>query len=171
MLGVAGLGRGAAHAAAGIDEVLGIQGAAAVVALVAAGFLVATVGAGTLDITVGQEAAGLGVVELRGRALIDVAVLHEAQEDVVGDGGVVLRAGVGEEVERDAELAPVAEKLRVELVDDLLGRAALVVGADGDGRAVRVATGDHQDVVADHAVVTGEDIGGEIRAGDVAEVE
>ena len=59
----------------------------------------------------------------------------------------------------------------MELVDDLLRRAALVVGAHGDRRAVLVAAGDHEHVVADHAVVAGEDVGRQIGAGDVAEVQ
>ena len=66
---------------------------------------------------------------------------------------------------------PVAQELRVELVDDLLRRAALVVGADGDRRAVLVAAGHHQHVVARHAVIAREDVGRQIRAGDVAEVQ
>jgi hypothetical protein len=42
----------------GVDEVGGVEGAAAVVALVAAGVLEAAVGAGAFDVAVGQEAFG-----------------------------------------------------------------------------------------------------------------
>ena len=86
--------------------------------------------------------------------------LQQLEEHVLRDAGVVLRAGGGEEVEADPEALPGLEELRVELGGDLAGRAAFLLGADGDRGAVLVAAGDHEHVVAGGAVVAGEDVGG-----------
>ena len=51
------------------------------------------------------------------------------------------------------------------------GADALVVGAHGHGRAVLVAAGNHQHAIAGHAVVASEDVGRQVGAGDVAEVQ
>ena len=87
------------------------------------------------------------------------------------DVDVVLGAGGREEVEADAEALPGLEELGVELGGDLARRAALLLGADGDRRAVLVAAGDHEDVVAGGAVVAGEDVGGQVGADDLTDVE
>ena len=79
---------------------------------------------------------------------------------------------VREEVERDAERLPVAAGTPGGSASTTsFGVDALVVGADGDRRAVLVAAGHHQHVVAAHAVVAGEDVGRQVGAGDVAEVQ
>ena len=78
---------------------------------------------------------------------------------------------VGVEVVADAEVAPVAEELLVVAVGDLLRRDALLLGADRDRGAVLVAAGDHQDVVAAQALEAGEDVGRDVHAGEVADVE
>ena len=52
-----------------------------------------------------------------------------------------------------------------------VGGNALLVGADGDGRAVGVGAGHHQHLVALHPVVARENVGGQVTAGDVAHVE
>ena len=59
----------------------------------------------------------------------------------------------------------------MEVVGDLAGRAALLLGAHRDRRAVDVGAGHHQHVVAGHAVVAGEDVRRQVRAGDLANVE
>ena len=69
------------------------------------------------------------------------------------------------------EVAPVAEELLVVAVGDLLRRDALLLGADGDRRAVLVAARDHQDVVAAQALEAGEDVGRQVHAGQVADVQ
>ena len=56
-------------------------------------------------------------------------------------------------------------------VQHLLRGDAFLLGADGDGSAVGIAAGDHEDIVAPHPVVTGEDVGGKVAAGDVTHVE
>ena len=56
-------------------------------------------------------------------------------------------------------------------LDEFAGRDALLVGAYRDGRAVRVAAGDHQHVGAAHPVIASENVGGKIRPRDVAEMQ
>ena len=171
MLRIAHLRRGARKPALRVDQLLGIERAAAVVALVAASLLVPAVRTRTLDVAVGEESPGLRVVELLRRLFVDVSLFEQSQKEVMDDLLVVGCAGRREQVERDAELAPVAQELRVKLLDDLLRGARLVLGADGNGRAVLVAAGDHQHVVPGHTVVTREDVGREVRACDMAEVQ
>ena len=144
---------------------------AAVVALVAAGALVAAVGAGSLHVAVGQEPVAAGAVGQQHGVGVDVVLLQEALEDALHHPLVVLGVGGGEEVEGDAQALPRIEELGVVAVQDDLGIDALLVGADGDGGAVGIGAGHHQDLVAFHAVVAGEDIGCQIAAGDVAHVE
>ncbi|MEY3073184.1 MAG: hypothetical protein RLZZ353_1380, partial [Actinomycetota bacterium] len=59
----------------------------------------------------------------------------------------------------------------MEAVDDLAGRDALLLGAYRDGGAVAVRARHHQDPVAGDAVVAGEDVGRQVRAGEVAEMQ
>ena len=84
---------------------------------------------------------------------------------------VILRAGAREEVEGDAELLPVAQELRVKLIDHLLRRAAFLIGAHCDGRAVLIAAGNHQHAVTCHPLITSEDIRGQIGSGDMSEMQ
>ena len=49
--------------------------------------------------------------------------------------------------------------------------AAFLLRPDGDRRAVLVAAGDHEHVVAGRAVVAGEDVSGEVGAGDLTDVQ
>ena len=83
---------------------------------------------------------------------------------------VVLSAGGGVEVPADPEPLPRGEKLVVELGGYLGGGATLLFSADGDRRAVKIATRDHQHVVACGAVVAGEDVRGEIGSDDLADM-
>ena len=56
-------------------------------------------------------------------------------------------------------------------VNHLLWVDAFLVCPNSDGSAVSIAAGDHQDVVSHHAVVTGEDIGAQIAAGNMAKMK
>ncbi len=127
-------------------------------------------GAGALHVAVGQEPHGLRVVQLLARLGGDVAPFGETGEHVLGDGVVVGGAGGGVQLPLDAESLPVGEELGVVAVDDLLGAHPFGVGADGDGGAVDVGAGHHQHPVAPEAVVTGEDVGGQVGAGEMAEM-
>ncbi len=62
-----------------------------------------------LDIAVGQEGRVGGAVGLGGLALLDEAVVPEAGEDVLDDGGVLGGRGAAKDVKVDAE--PVVDLL------------------------------------------------------------
>ena len=160
MLSVPHFRRRARDPAAGVEELIGVERAAAVVALVASRIFVTAVRAGALDVPIGQEALGLRVVELLRDAFVDVAVLQQPQKDVVDNRRVILGARARKEVEGDAELLPVAQELRVKLIDHLLWRAAFLIGAHRDRRAVLIAAGNHQHVVTCHPLIASEDIRG-----------
>ncbi len=57
------------------------------------------------------------------------------------------------------------------VLEDLARGLAALVGLDGDRRAVRVRAGDHQDAVALQPVIAGKDIGRQVGAGQVADVQ
>ena len=153
-----------------VDQVDRVELVAAVVALVAAGAVVAADRAGALDVAVGQRAAGRRADRAERRLREDVAVLQQAQEDLLADRGVVGRRRPGEEVVAQPERLQVVDDDPVVPVGDLPGRDALGVGRDGDRRAVLVGAADHQHPVAGHPVVAAEDVGGDAEAGDVADV-
>ena len=54
--------------------------------------------------------------------------------------------------------------------NDVLSGHAVGVGSDRDRRAVHVGAADHQHLVADHALMAGEDISRQIGAGKMAEM-
>ncbi len=154
-----------------IEQFVRVQRLAAVVALVPTRIGVPTVGARALDVAVRQEPFGLGVVGLFGLALLDVALVLEAPEDLVHPGRVVFRRGAREEIEGDAHVLEDLDVAGVPLVDDLLGRDVLVLGGHGDGCAVLVAAADHEHLVAAHPVEAREDVRRQQRASDVTEVK
>lgn len=170
VLGVSHHGNSPAHAAAGGEEVLRVEGAAAVVALVAARFPVPAVGTGPLHVSVGEKTRCVRVVELAAGALADVALLQEAQEQVVGHPAMVVGPGVGVQVPRDAQVLPLLEELGVVPVHDLLRRYPFLVGPHCDRGAVDVAAGHHQHPVARHAVIAGEDVRRQVGARQMAQM-
>ena len=89
----------------------------------------------------------------------------------MGGTGVVLGAGGSEQVEGYAQPLPRLQELLVEAGRHLVRGQLLGLGTDGDGGAVLVAAGDHEDAVAAGAVVAGEDVGGEVGADDLSGVE
>ena len=171
VLGIAEVWRFAANAAPGFHQFNGVKGVAAAVALVAPGALVAAMGADALDVTVGQEPGAAGAVGQQHGVGVDVVLFLETLEDVLHHPPVVVGVRGGEQVKGDAQALPGIQKLRVIAIQDDVGRDAFLVGAYGDGRAMGVGAGHHQDFVALHAVVTGENIGGQIAAGDVSHVQ
>ncbi len=126
--------------------------------------------AGALQIPVGEESVCLRVVELIGASLVDVTLLVEAQEDILGYCVVVWGAGGGVEIPVEAQRIPLLDELGVIPVDDHLGLDALLLCSHRDRRAVDVGSRDHERPVADGAVVPGEDVGGEVGAGNVPDV-
>ena len=89
----------------------------------------------------------------------------------MGGAGVILGAGGGEKVEGDAQPLPGLQELLVEAGRDLFRGQPLRLGANGDGGAVLVAAGDHENAVAAGAVVAGEDVGREVGADNLARVQ
>src|SRR5512144_1411585 len=59
----------------------------------------------------------------------------------------------------------------MEFLVDCLHRFAFPVSGDGDGSAVRVGAGNHEDIVAFEAVIAGDDVAGEMRTGDIAHMD
>ena len=147
---------------AGMEEIGGVELAAAVVALVAAGEFISAVGTGPLDVAVGEKLLRGGVEGQRLGRGVEIPRLQQAQEEVVDHRLVVLRARAGEEIEGDADSLPGLQELGVKAVDDLLRTAALLLRPHGDGGAVGVGAGDHDHPVPLGAVVAGEDVGGEV---------
>ncbi len=170
MLGLAELRRRPRQLAARGHQVFGIEGSAAVVALIAASLGIAAVWARPLDVAIREESLLLDVVELPRDLAVHVAVLEQAQEEGLHHAAMVLGAGGGVQVELDAELLPIPQDLCVVAVDDDARGDPLGVGAHGDGRSVDIGTGHHEHAVTDRTVIAGEHVGGQVRAGEMAEV-
>ncbi len=153
-----------------VDQVGGIERAAALVALITASVVIGTVRTGALDVAIGQKALDVGIEELLTGALVDVPVVQLLQEHLLGDPSVVRRAGGGVVVPADAECLPLAKEFLVIAVGDVLGRHTLVVGTNRDRGSMHVGPADHQDLVAHQTLVASEDVGGEVRARDVPQM-
>ena len=66
--------------------------------------------------------------------------------------------------------ADLPHKLAVVTINDVLSGHAVGVGSDRDRRAVHVGAADHQHLVANHALMAGEDISRQIGAGKMTEM-
>ena len=139
--------------------------------MVAPGAGILAVGAGALDVAVGQVAVAMGAVGQHHVVGIDVALVMEGRENFVNYLLVVLGLGVGKQVEGNAQLLPRFQEHAVVAFDHFFGGNAFLVGPDGDGSAVGVAARHHEDVVALHAVIAGEDVGAQVATGDVTQVQ
>jgi len=139
---------------------------------VAACRLVAAEVARADDVAVGEEHLVLRTIELLGRLLLEVAVLVQAPEELLARGRVLgTEARARPDVEADAEaIEGVLD--RVAPARDVLGVGhAFLLRVDRDRRAVLVAAADVEHLFALHAQRAHVDIGGQVRAGDVAEVD
>ena len=163
--------RAAAILAARPDQRRGVVGATAIVALVAARAVVIAERADALDVTVGQPLGAIQAIELLHGVEIDVAVRQMRLEQILGHRPMILGVRLGEEVVADAQALKHGDDARMIAVDDLTRGDAFLFGADGDRRAVRVRAGEHEHVVAAHAVVARKDVRWQIGAGDVADVQ
>ena len=171
VLGLAELRGVAAEGAAGLQQVTGVEGSAAGVALVAPGPGVGAVGADALHVAVRQEARALAAVGQELVVGVNVALIQHRLEDVVGHSFVIGGVGVSEQVEGYAQLFPRLQEQGVIAVDHLGGGNSFLVGAYGDGGAVGIAAGHHQHMIAPEAVVAGEDVGRQVTARHVAQVQ
>ena len=170
VLGLDELRRLAVDLAPGLDQVGGVELVAAVVALVPARVGVAADRTGALDVAVGQRTAGRGADRRLGGLLDHVAVAVAGTEHLLHDPVVVAGRGPREQVVRQPQTHEIGDDERVVAVGQLLGRDALLVGGHQDRGAVLVGAGDHQHVVAGHAHVAAEDVGGHAETGHVADV-
>ena len=107
VLGLDELRRLAVDLAARVDQLVGVELVAAVVALVAARLGEAADRAGALDVAVGQRAARRRADRPAGRLLDHVAVGVHLAEHLLHDGVVVARRRAGEEVVGQAEVGEV----------------------------------------------------------------
>ena len=160
----------AAQLAPGIDEVGRLESPAAVVALISPGVDESAIGAGPLHVAIGEKSPGLFVVELFALLSIQIAIVEQSGEEILGDPGVGVGAGGREQIVGDAEVRPVLHDFRVVAVDDLLWSDTLLVGANRDGCPVHIAAGHHQHVVAGGPLISGKDVRGQIGTGEMAEV-
>jgi hypothetical protein len=164
------LGRAAAAPAAGPAQLVGVEGAAAGVALVAAGVGGAAGRAGPLHVAVGQGAALAPAEGGRLGRLRHQPPPVQAGEQLLGDRVVPAGRGPGVVVEGDAGAGEAGRDALVLAVGQRRRRQPGPLGRDRDRGAVLVGPGDQQDPVAGQPVVAGGDVGGEVGAGQVAEV-
>jgi hypothetical protein len=132
--------------------------------------LVAADRAGALDVPVGQGAAGGRGDRAQCGLREDIAVLQQAEEDLLGHRVVIARGGPGEQVIGQAERAQVLRDHPVVPVGQLACGDTFGVRGDLDRRAVLVGAADHQHPVARHPLVPAEHVGRQAEAGDMADV-
>jgi hypothetical protein len=148
----------------------GVEGLLALIALVAAGIGEVAEGTGADDEAVGEPEIAIAAVALGHLLLGGLLLVVDAQEDLLGDARVPLRARPAEVVEPDVE--PLVH-LRVDLVvevADFLRSFLLLHRLYFRGRTVLVRPADVEHVGALEFLKAGEDVGGEDAANDVAEV-
>ena len=171
MLRITKLGRFPADAAIRLHQINRVQRMPAVVALVSSSPLVAAVRARSLHVSVRQKAVATRAVRQQHRVRVDVALFFQPQEKVLHHRLVVLGMRGGEQVKGDAQPFPRIKELCVVAFQHFLRFHTLLVGTDRYGRAVGVGAGYHKHVAALHAVIAGENIGGQIAAGNVSHVQ
>ena len=144
---------------------------AAAIALVAAGARILAVRAGAPYVAVGQEPHTVHAVGQQSGIGINITQLLQTGEKILHDALVVFSMRGGEQVERDAQALPSIQELGMEPFQHFLRLDVLLVGADGNRRAVGIGTGNHQDFIAFHPVVACENVGSQIAAGNMAHVQ
>ena len=129
-------------------------------------------GAGAHDIAVGEELLVFLIEVLFGDALFELAALFvHFQKESLCRCGMQRVAGAVVDIERNAQ--PL-EGILVELVvfiDDLLRRDALLLRPHGDGGAVFVGAADKDGVFAQEAEIANIDIGRQVSADEVPQVQ
>jgi hypothetical protein len=101
----------------------------------------------------------------------NIPLVVQVQKKVLGDLVVQRKGSPGVIVEQDSEPAETLFHQAVIAIDYLLGRDVLPIRPDGDGNAMLVGTADKQDIVTFEPLITYEDIGGNIGARQMAEVQ
>ena len=171
LLGGPDLGGGPAAGTVGLEDVSGHEGGSAGVALVGTDVGGTAFGTDSLHIPVGKELGAFRTVVLVLFDLVDVSVLLQAGEHVLGDLEVHGAVGL---VVKGVLYAQSLDALLVDLVvalgDGLRGYAFLVRG-NRDGGTVLVRTAHHPDLVAEQDVIPAEYIRREERACHMAEMD
>ena len=127
--------------------------------------------AGSGDISVGEELLCLFVVELHGRFLDEFPLVVETAEEVGGSAAVSFGSCPSVDVERDSELLErILDNIMV-TVNDILGSNALLTSLDGDRDAMFVRTADEEDLFTAEAKIPGIDVGRDINAGEMTDVD
>lgn len=167
---VSGHGGGAVDLATRVDELKGIQQAAALVALVAPGVVVVALGTRPLDEAVRQEGVVLLAVGLLRRPLLEVVALVQLEEDVLHNLRLLLRRRAAKVVEPDLEPVVNLLVLDVELVAQLLRRLARLQRLGLRRRAVLVRAADVERRPVAQLAEARVDVGAQHAAHDVAQV-
>ncbi len=154
-----------------VDQLGRVEQVAAVVALIAARVGIVADVTLALDVAVGQEALFEIAVEQFLLLFVEVAAFEQQQKDVLRDLVVVLGVGVREQVVADADLLLREQEALVIVLEDRARGDAPLVRLDRDRRAVTVRSRHHQDVIPLEAVIAREDVGGQVSARDVSDVE
>ena len=123
------------------------------------------------DVAVGQESFSFLVVVLHGGLFDEFAFIVELAEEVGSRLVVYFRRSTSIDVERDAELLERVADQRMVAVYHVLGCTAFLLGTDGDGHTVLVASADEDDVLLLEAQVAHVDVGGDVDAGQVTDVD
>ncbi len=154
-----------------IDELFRAERGAAFLALVTVCAFIAALGAGSHDVAVGQEHFGFRIVELLALLLDEFAFIVELAEKFGGVTMVRRRSGSRIDVEGNAEIGERFLDDVVVLVYDILGGASLLAGRDRDGHAVFVGAAHEEGLASTHPQVTDIDVGRDIHAGQMADVD
>ncbi len=171
MLGLAHFKVGrAGNRRARIDQVGRVELLGAFLALVAAGALVAAIGAGALDVAIGQEAAVSVGIDLLLAHFLDQPGLGELAGEMLGELVVLGGGRAPEMVERKPE--PGGQPgLHIVHLGAIFGHVLPGLGGrQFGGGAVLVGGTDKHHLVAARPHVTGVEIGGQLRAHEIAEM-
>ena len=160
----------AAELGVGIDEFLGAEGGAALLALVTVGILIAALGAGAHYIAVREEGLGLGVVVLLALLSYELALVVELAEEFGCILFVYLRTCAAVDIEIDAQRLETVGDYLVVFVYYVLRAASLLAGLDGYGHAVLVASAHIQHILPAQAEIPNVNIGGHIHAGQMPDM-
>ena len=124
----------------------------------------------TLDVAVGEELLGLLVIELLGGDFHEFAFVIELLEEVGGKLVVCLAGGAAVDVETDAEVGKRLLDDAVIAVHHILHGAPLLLGTDGHGHSMFVASTHKQNVTSFQTQVTCIYVGWHIHTSQVSDV-
>ena len=154
----------------GVDEFFGREGGTTLLTLVAVGSFGMATWAFALDVAVGEELMRLLVVELFRGDFHKLALVVELLEEVGGKLMMRLARGAAVDVEADAEVGKRLLDDAMIAVHHVLHGASLLLGADGHGHAVLIASTHKQHLATLQTQVSCIDVGRHIHASQVADV-